>query len=106
MCFKRIQSRKHKDNLQNGRKYLQITHMMRFVPNYMKKVLQLNNKKTNDPVSKCTKNSNRHFSKEVIQMVNKDMQRYSASLSIKEMQIKTKRSYFTPIRVAIIKNDR
>ena len=68
-----------------------------------KELIGLHSRKTKYPIKTWAKDLNRHFSREDIQRAQKHRKGCSASLAIREMQIKTTfRHHFTSVRMAII----
>ena len=68
-----------------------------------KQLTRLHTRRTINPMKRWAKDLNRKFPKEDIKRIQRHMKGCSASLALREIQIKTTmRYYFTPVRMAII----
>ena len=74
-------------NPKNGKNFASLIISSKFIPN-KRFVARINSLKCN-PIKEWTKSLNKHFSREEIQITNNHMKKYSASLSIRVMLIKT-----------------
>ena len=88
-CIAKVTT-KLKGNVQNGSRYLQMTHLIELVSKIYKKHSKLNTQKSNNPVKKWAEVMNRHFSHEDIQMANRHMKKM---LNITHHQGNTNQNY-------------
>jgi hypothetical protein len=75
------------------------------ISNIYKQLRMVESRKSNKPIKKWGSKLNKQFSPEEYRMYEKHLKKCSASLIIREMQIKTTlRFHLTPVRMAKIKN--
>ena len=73
--------------------------------NIYKELKKVDSRKSNNPIKKWGSGLNKEFSPEEYQMAEKHLKKCSASLIIREIQIKTTlRYHLTPVRMATINN--
>jgi hypothetical protein len=75
------------------------------ISNLYKELKKVDSRKSTNPIKKCCSELNKELSPEEYRMAEKHLKKCSASLIIREMQIKTTlRFHLTPLRMAKIKN--
>jgi hypothetical protein len=78
---------------------------MRLISNIYKELKKVDSRKSNNPIKNWGSELNKEFSPEEYRMAEKHLKKCSASVIIREVQIKTNlRFHLTPVRMAKIKN--